>query len=276
MKKQLAILEKKLADQRGQKPNKGTGKSANRGGGKGAQTSDPHGLHSTESPKWRPRSPKSVRPAHRRTRRPKPNHSCQPGRACWRCDSCSTLYRRRTHARRQRRAAKARSAAWRAGCRRSYGGRPQTHSHHVRTSRRYARECRRYLQREQLRNHSAAQKGQNSDRLAGVTASQAASQACTQGAKGLSDYVENRETARALKILVVFGFVLLIGSGVRTFFHGVHSVEQTFLDTKQARWVSERPPLHATSAWCTKWNSNNTGHLSSTYKSYSDWPGSGL
>eukprot|EP00971_Amphidinium_carterae_P279763 5553507-Amphidinium_carterae.1 len=38
MKKQLAMMEKKLADQKGQKPNKGTGKNAKRGGGKGAQT----------------------------------------------------------------------------------------------------------------------------------------------------------------------------------------------------------------------------------------------
>eukprot|EP00971_Amphidinium_carterae_P186006 3692367-Amphidinium_carterae.1 len=38
MKKQLAMMDKKLANQIGQKPNKGAGKSANRGGGKGAQT----------------------------------------------------------------------------------------------------------------------------------------------------------------------------------------------------------------------------------------------
>eukprot|EP00971_Amphidinium_carterae_P132062 2616080-Amphidinium_carterae.1 len=38
MKKQLAVLDKKLAAASGQKPNKGTGKSANRGGGKGTQT----------------------------------------------------------------------------------------------------------------------------------------------------------------------------------------------------------------------------------------------
>eukprot|EP00971_Amphidinium_carterae_P185091 3675451-Amphidinium_carterae.1 len=38
MKRQIAALQKELADQQGQKPNKGAGKNANRGGGKGAQT----------------------------------------------------------------------------------------------------------------------------------------------------------------------------------------------------------------------------------------------
>eukprot|EP00971_Amphidinium_carterae_P348539 6490549-Amphidinium_carterae.1 len=139
--------------------------------------SDPHGFHSAQSSQWGRGSTAGLRPAHGRSRRSKADHRRQPGRAGWRNVSCSALYRRGDHARKQRRAAKARTAAWRAGCRRSYGRRPQTHPHHVGKCRSTARDSRRSLQRfqrEYRRDRFAPEKGQNSARLAGVTVSQVA------------------------------------------------------------------------------------------------------
>eukprot|EP00971_Amphidinium_carterae_P108655 2151195-Amphidinium_carterae.2 len=58
--------------------------------------------------------------------------------------------------------------------------------------------------------------------------------------------------------------------------HGGRSEPQPFLDTKPARWVSERSPFHDSNTWCTEWQSIPTELWSQSHQTKGNWPGLGL
>eukprot|EP00971_Amphidinium_carterae_P044860 882114-Amphidinium_carterae.1 len=65
-------------------------------------------------------------------------------------------------------------------------------------------------------------------------------------------------------------------SGLVLFLHGGRFELQPFVDTKPARWVSERSPFHDSDTWCTKWQYIQTELWTQSHQLPRGGPGIGL